>query len=126
MPAKRRDLVIERGVSWDYSFTLGNPDGTPWDLTGYSAKAAFCPGTVNDAGRVFALGPPTLTLTTAAGDGVTIAGPKVTLAMTPARTRMFAAGSKVCYDLFLYDTLAGVYRPVYGEVELRAAVTEPS
>ena len=132
MPAKRCDLVIERGVSWDYAFTLGNPVtpsapvSTPWDLTGFSAKAAFCPGSVNDAGKLFTVGPPVLTLASAGGAGVTEAGAKVTLSMTPAQTRLFAVGSKVCYDLFLYDTLAGVYRPVFGGVEFRAGITEPS
>ncbi len=39
MPAGTADLTFERGITFSASITLMNPNTTPFDLTGYTAKA---------------------------------------------------------------------------------------
>ena len=39
MPSGTADFTFERGITFTASITLSNPDATPFDLTGYTAKA---------------------------------------------------------------------------------------
>lgn len=38
MTAGRYDIEIEQGATWSRTITVEDPDGTPIDLTGYSAR----------------------------------------------------------------------------------------
>lgn len=38
MPAANLDLIIQQGETWARTLTWKNPAGTPYDLTGYTAR----------------------------------------------------------------------------------------
>ena len=70
------NITIEQGSDYQDVFTVKNPDGTPLDLTGYTASAAI---------KKF----PTSTTTTSFSVGIVTAAGQVVLSMGKARGDSF-------------------------------------
>lgn len=115
-------LEIERGVSWSLPLTWKNPDGTPVDLTGFSARMEIRAGQSDNPGAL-ALA---LDSAPAAGSGAIALGGAagtITPALTPSQAESLAAGTDYCYDLKLTSGGGDVYRPIYGTVTVSEEVT---
>lgn len=93
MTAGRYDIEIEQGATWSRTITVEDPNGTPIDLTGYSARMQV--RTAYDAS------PPVLSLSSPDA-GISIDPLTGTLALTASATQTAAmpAGIHV-YDLEL-------------------------
>jgi hypothetical protein len=121
MAAAYLKIVLERGVDWDLPLTWKNPDETPVDVTGYSAKMEIREGTVDVPGEV------ALTLSTVNGKVVLDGNndPNITLSLTAADTTTLAAGSDYCYDLQLTDGSGRQRRLLRGDCDVQEEVTQP-
>lgn len=79
LPPIPRLPPTKRGDTWDLVLHWRQPDGTPMDLTGCTARMQ-----VRDAARALVASPTTITLDAAAGT--------VTVSFSPAITRGIAPG----------------------------------
>ncbi|GIH95353.1 hypothetical protein ACFFMN_23615 [Planobispora siamensis] len=64
MPAAYWKIQVDQGETWRMVLRLKNPDGTPLDLTGYSARMQVRESVTSPT--------PLLSLTSAPGGGITI------------------------------------------------------
>ena len=95
-------ILIEQGADWSRTVAWKNPDGTPIDLTGYTAAMQ-----VRDGQTLLAT--PTTTVSGPAGT-ITLAIPATTTATLPAATAK--------YDLFMTDPGGAVTRLLAGTISI--------
>jgi hypothetical protein len=111
------NTVIDQGADWYFNVTYQNPNGTPINLTGYTA-ACQLRSLPNSPSAV-------LTLTTQNG-GITITPLTgvVALRATAAQTMAIDEGNYV-YDLEIYSSAnpSVVTRLVQGQITVSAEVT---
>jgi hypothetical protein len=110
------NTVIDQGADWYLTVTYENPNGTPINLTGYSA-ALQLRSLPSDATAV-------LTLTTAnTGIAITALTGVVAIHATATQTRAIDEGTYY-YDLEITDTFTSVVtRLVQGQVVVSPEVT---
>ncbi len=103
MVGARYDITSVRGVSWSLPVTWQNPDLSPVNLTGYTARLEVRRGPLDAPGEVL------LALTDASGITLGGAAGTISLALDPTGTRSLPAtplhGQPSCYSLKL--TAAG-------------------
>jgi len=114
MPHLRTDdLVIPQGTTWEVQWPIQNADGTPADLTGWSARAQVRK----------ALGSSTVLYSWSLLAGnVTVAGGSVSLRVAPEVSSSWEWYSGV-YDVELYHPDGRVNRITQGRVTLDKEVT---
>ena len=111
------NTTIDQGADWYFTVTYANPNGTPINITNYTAAMQLraTPQSVN----------PVLTLTTQNG-GITITGATGTVALhaTAAQTEDIVEGS-YAYDIEIYSSTnpSVVTRLVQGSILVSAEVT---
>jgi hypothetical protein len=111
------NTTIDQGSNWFFTVTYANPNGTPINITGYTAAMQMraTPQSVNSV----------LTLTTQNG-GITITGATGTVALqaTAAQTMNIVEGS-YAYDIEIYSPASPtvVTRLVQGQILVSAEVT---
>jgi hypothetical protein len=109
------NVVIDQGANWFLNVTYDNPNGTPVNLTNYTA-ALQLRSLPSDTVAV-------LTLTTGAGITITGATGLVAIQATAAQTRAIDDGVYY-YDLEITAPSTGVVtRLIQGQVEVSAEVT---
>jgi len=113
MSAATTNLIIDQGATWSITFTYKNTDGTPINLTGYSAALQL--RTSYDAASA------ALSLTS--GSGIVLGGTAGTIAVTATATQTGAltAGEYV-HDLELTSSSV-VTRLVQGRITVTPQVT---
>lgn len=111
------NVVIDQGADWFLDVNYDNPNGTPVNLTGYSAALQV---------RSLPTSPTAvLSLTSAVGGGITITALTglVSIHATAVQTRAIDEGTYY-YDLEITDTFTGVVtRLVQGQAVVSAEVT---
>ena len=111
------NVVIDQGADWFLNVNYDNPDGTPVNLAGYSSALQV---------RSLPTSPTAvLSLTSAAGGGITITSATglVAIHATATQTRSIDEGTYY-YDLEITDTFTGVVtRLVQGQAVVSAEVT---
>lgn len=106
--------IIDQGADWYLTVTYENPNGTPINLTSYTA-ALQIRSLPSD---------PTAVLSLSTGSGITITGNTGTVAIraTAAQTMIIDEGNYY-YDLEIYAPSGVVTRLVQGQVVVSAEVT---
>ena len=114
MSAATTNLIIDQGATWELTFTYKNSEGSPINLTGYSAALQL--RTSYDAPSA------SLSLSSPSG-GIVLGGALGTIAVTATATQTGAlvAGEYV-YDLEI-TTSAKVTRLVQGRITVTPQVT---
>lgn len=114
MATGKYNITANQGETFNFSFTIST-DGTPWDLTGYTARMQVRT-TVEATTKL-------LDLTSTDGD-ITLGGVAGTVAITVSATDMAAliAGRHV-YDLEVVSAGGTVYRILEGKFSVKAEVT---
>lgn len=115
MAAGSYDILCEQGATFSLVLTWRNPDGTPIDITGYSAKMQVRASKA-DATAI-------LTLDTTTG-GITLGGDMgtVTLTASATATNSLTSGAYV-YDLELTSATNNVTRLIEGAFTVSGQVT---
>lgn len=115
-------LKIWQGQTFDFGFKLENDDGTPVDLTGYTAQMSMREDVTS----------PDVIRTWGTADGhITIDGPNGTIAFDVSSAETYALPTGNDMVQWVYDMLitasTGDYaeRPVQGMVVVYPAVTRP-
>lgn len=108
------DLEIPQGATFTQDFLYLNPDKTPINLTGYSARMMIR--------ECYESPTPILSLTEGSGIVTTPLLGKVTVTLTAAQTAAIAAGGYV-YDIEL-ENAPTVIRLIQGKVSINAEVTK--
>ena len=111
------NVVIDQGADWFLNVNYDNPNGTPVNLSGYSGALQL--RSFPDASTAV------LSLTSAAGQGITITGNTglVAIHATATQTRAIDEGTYY-YDLEITDTFTGIVtRLVQGQAVVSAEVT---
>lgn len=109
------NIVINQGADWFFNVTYDQPDGTPVNLTGYTAAMQL---------RSYP-NSPTAVLTLTTTSGITISGSTGTLALhaTNEQTSAIDEGNYY-YDLEITAPSTGVItRLIQGQAEVSAEVT---
>ena len=114
MLAGQYNLIIDQGAHFERLMTITNPDGSEYDLTGYTARMQI--RTEIDADDVMC------ELTTANGR-IVLGGEEgtVRLIIESAVTETF--DDEGVYDLELIDSDGKVYRLLKGKVKVELEVT---
>ena len=108
MPDQYANIVTYRGAQFSDEFVFSNPDGSPMNLSGFTATANGYKGTPDAPGAL------ALEATTANGRLViTAAAGKVARTLAPAATSGLAAGD-YWYELFLIDAGGNKLEPIVG------------
>lgn len=110
------NTVIDQGADWFINFTYKNPDGTPINITGYSAALQI---------RTSPLAKTAVLTLTSPSSGITITGGSGLLACqaTAAQTALITNG-KYAYDIEITNPSNGVVtRLVQGTVQVSPQVT---
>lgn len=116
MTAGQYDITIEQGATFERTLTWNDQNGSPINLTGYTAR-------MHVRRTHYDNGTPLLTLTTENG-GITLGGAAGTIALTVSATATSAvtAASGV-YDLELVSAGGRVTRLLEGSVDFTPEVT---
>lgn len=114
MATGKHNITANQGETFNFSFTIST-DGTPWDLTGYTARMQVRT-TVEATTKL-------LDLTSGDGD-ITLGGSAGTVAITVSATDMAAliAGRHV-YDIEVVSGGGVVTRILEGKFSVKAEVT---
>lgn len=110
------NTVIDQGADWFINFTYKNPNGTPVDITGYTAALQI---------RTSPLAKTAVLTLTSPSDGITITGASGLLEChaTAAQTAAITNG-RYAYDIEITAPISGVVtRLVQGTVQVSAQVT---
>jgi hypothetical protein len=110
------NTTIDQGADWYINFVYENPNGTPVNITGYTAALQM---------RTSPLAKTTvLSLTSTGGGGLTITGATGTIAAhaTAAQTTAITNG-RYAYDLEITSGSGIVTRLVQGTIEVSPQVT---
>lgn len=113
MSAATTNLIIDQGATWEITFTYKNSNGTPINLTGYTAALQL--RTSYDASSA--------SLSLSSGSGIVLGGTAGTIAVTATATQTGAltAGEYV-YDLEVTAS-SKVTRLVQGRITVTPQVT---
>jgi len=114
MPAATYNTTIDQGADWYINFNYQNPNGTPVNITGYTAALQL---------RTSPLAKTTaLSLTT--GSGITITGSTGLIAVhaTAVQTGGITNGMYV-YDLEITSGAGVITRLIQGNINVSAQVT---
>jgi LEA14-like dessication related protein len=114
MPAATYNTTIDQGADWYLNFNYQNPNGTPVNITGYTAALQL---------RTSPLAKTTaLSLTT--GSGITITGSTGLIAVhaTATQTGAITNGMYV-YDLEITSGQGVITRLIQGTINVSAQVT---
>lgn len=114
MPAGVHNFTIEQGATWSRDLTIKNPDGTPMNLTGFSARMQVRKDV--DANTTLVELSTTNGLIT-----VTPLLGKLTLTLDAASTGSLTKGG--VYDLEIISGGGEVTRIIEGQVVLKKNVT---
>lgn len=107
--------VIDQGADWYINFTYEQPDGSPVNLTGYTAKLQLRTSPLAKTA--------VMTLSTDTGDGIVITGSTGLIACHATATKTAAINpAKYAYDLELYNS-GIVTRLIQGTMEVSANTT---
>lgn len=108
------NTVIDQGADWYINFTYKNPDGTPVNITSYTAALQI---------RTSPLAKTTV-LSLGTGTGITITGASGIIAVhaTAAQTTAITNG-RYAYDLEITSPQSIVTRLVQGTIEVTPQVT---
>lgn len=111
--ANKYVMNVDQGSTWNVQATIAT-DGTPWNLTGYTARMKVRP-TVEST---------TVTMSITDTDGIALGGAAgtVTLSRSATQTAALTAGSYV-YDLELVSGGGVVTRILQGPFVVSAEVT---
>jgi hypothetical protein len=114
--AKKLDITIEKGATFSLRLTRRNPDSTPLDLTGCTARMQI---------RQSVAAPEVLLELTTVNGKIVIDGPAGTidLEISATETAALVATKPGRYDLEVVDALGKVKRLVEGSVGFSAEVT---
>jgi hypothetical protein len=108
------NVVIDQGADWFLNVTYDNPDGTPVNLTGYTAALQL---------RSLPTDPVSvLSLTTGAGITITGATGLVEIRATATQTRAIDEGIYY-YDLEITSVSGVVTRLIQGQADVSPEVT---
>ena len=119
MPATSYDIIIEQGATFTLNLLYRDDAGTPFDLTGYSARM--------QVRETFASETALLSLSSSAGGGITLGGAAGTIsieasdeatAAIPTRQSIYGV-----YDLELVAGDGKAFRLLQGNAEVRPEVT---
>ena len=110
MPAGKANLDIFQGDDWSATVEVTNADGTPADITGYTAKAQIRRDVADEARRV------EVEITTS------VASPNVNLSIPHAQTQALSTGSYV-WDLQLTSPADSIVTVLAGAVVVTREVT---
>lgn len=113
--ASNYNATIDQGADWFISFTYENSNGTPINITNYTAALQVRSEPSS----------PTAVLSLTTGSGITITGASGLVAVhaTAAQTGQIVAGTYV-YDLEITSPSNVVTRLVQGSVVVSAQVTQ--
>ncbi len=114
MSAGIYDYTVEQGATFIRVFTWNNPNGTPVDLTGYTARMQIRQSVVS----------PTYYYQALSGGDIVLGGSAGTITLTiPAPTSAAWTFIKGVYDLELQSPSGIVTRLVQGNVTVSREVT---
>lgn len=115
MPAANYDILIEKGATFRLGLTWRDANGTPVDLTNWSARMQIRES-INDAQAAVDLSSPSA--------GIVLGGTAGTIAvtLTAAQTAALTIRRGV-YDLEVQDSVGNVTRLLQGAVEVSPEVT---
>jgi len=115
MVATKQDVAFEQGAKFEFTIQARNPDKTPMNLSGYSARMQVRP-TVDSVDI--------LVSATSAGGEIVINGPVGIIAVTIGSDVTTAYTWTVGhYDLEVFTTAANVIRIAEGFTALKKEVT---
>lgn len=119
MPAAQYDFDLEQGATFDYTLTWVDQQNTPVNLTGYTARMQFRPGTPDNPTVALELTSPV-----SGGVGITLGGAAGTIRLQ-ATAALTAALTAVphSYDLELTDGAGVVTRLIRGIANVTREVT---
>lgn len=116
MTAATRDITIEQGATFTYPLIYKDSEGTPVNLTGYTARMQVRRSKASDVA--------VLTLTTENGS-ITLGGAAGTINVVASAENTAAITIKVgVYDLELVSPSGNVKRLIEGEVTISQEVTK--
>lgn len=110
------DFTIHKGVSWTPQLTWTDDNGTPIDLTGYSASMDI-KAAATDSTSILSFSTSGGEIVLGTSDGT------IAITATNAQTSAVTANSGV-YDLFLTSSSGVVKKLMQGEVEFVVQVTK--
>lgn len=115
MPAANYDILIEKGATFRLGLTWRDANGTPVDLTNWSARMQIRES-INDAEAAVDLSSPSA--------GIALGGTAGTISVTitAAQTAALTIRRGV-YDLEVQDIVGNVTRLLQGAVEVSPEVT---
>lgn len=117
MSAVIYDFYVEQGATYQLDITWKQPDGTPVNLTGYTARMQFRRN--KRATEILFSG-------TTSNGVITLGGAAGTISITiPAATTDDFSFNCAVYDIELESGGGIVYRLVEGSVEVSKEVTRP-
>jgi hypothetical protein len=113
--ADQYNILIDQGATYTLALTYNNANGTPINLTNYTA-AMQVRDTVNSTTTVLSLSSPS--------NGIVITGASglINITVTAAQTTALSANTFV-YDLEITSTTGVVTRLIQGSVTVNAEVT---
>ena len=115
MSAGTYDILIEKGATFQLSLTWKAPNGTPYDLTGYTARM--------QVRKAYSSTTTLLSLTSANSD-IVLGGVAGTIIVTATATATAAIdATRGVYDLELVAPSGVVTRVLKGDVEISPEVT---
>lgn len=115
MSAGKRNIIIEKGATFQYNLIWKDSSDVPIDLTGYTARM--------QVRKTFTTDETLLDLTTENG-GITLGGALGTIAIVGDDTDTSAIDAKVgVYDIELVSPAGVVKRLLEGEVTIKPEVT---
>lgn len=115
MTAGTHDIVIEQGATFRLSLVWKDPNGTPYDLTGYTARM--------QVRKAYGSTSSMLSLTSGAGD-IVLGGALGTIVATASATATAAlSGLQGVYDIELVSPGGVVDRVLQGTVTISPEVT---
>jgi len=115
MTAARRNIIIEQGATFTYNLIYKDSEGTPVNLTGYTARMQVRKN-VNSSDTL-------LDLNTENG-AIVLGGSAGTIDITASATETASINSKIgAYDLEIESSSGVVKRLVEGDVTINPEVT---
>lgn len=114
MPAVTYNALIEQGADWELIFEWQNPNGTPIDVTGYTAELQIRTSPLAKTA--------VLTLTSASGITITPLLGKFTVRATAIQTSAITNGT-YSYDMEITSPGGYVTRLVQGTATVSPQVT---
>lgn len=118
MTAADYNITIDRGFGWSLDMTWQDPNGDPYNLTGWSATMKIRPGYADQTTATF------YTLSSTTGE-ITLGGAEgiIALALSDSQTAMIPAGNAV-YDLRMTPPSGSSTKLLEGIAQVNDEVTD--